>query len=194
MWGMGDAVILLPLLNQLKIYSNNAKIVVLATDETAKVFEGYADEIIIFDSRLSIFLPFRILKTILELQKKGIGIVFDFEQFTRISSILGFLSGGAERIGYHGTGKELLYTKRVKFDPDKHAIEAFDDVLRSYTPTITIPKELLPLKISKEDEKNCRGIYYKKQIRKKYNRNPPGLWKYSNFQKMGKRKVCKIGR
>jgi heptosyltransferase-2 len=192
MWGMGDAVILLPLLNQLKRYSKNAKIVVLATDETVKVFEGYADETVVFDSRLSIFLPFRILKTVLELRKKSIGIVFDFEQFTRISSILGFLSGGAERIGYCGTGKELLYTKCIKFNSDKHAIEAFGDILRSHTPTITIPKELLPLKISKEDEKIAKEFIAKNKLGKNIIGIHPGSGNTATFRRWEKEKFAKL--
>ena len=192
MWGMGDAVILLPLLKELKTHKKNTKIVVLATNETKKVFEEYADKIIIFDSNVGILLPFAIIKTISELRKENIGIVLDFEQFARISSILGFLSGAAESIGYCGTGKELLYTKCIKFGSEKHAIETFGDILRAYITTITVPQELIPLKVSKEDEKIADEFIAKNKLGKNIIGIHPGSGNTATFRRWEKEKFAKL--
>ncbi len=151
MWGMGDAVIILPVVNFLKKRMPDRKIIALATRETADVFKHEAiDEVVIFNDKVGPSLPLDSLKTIHELSKKNIGTILDFEQFTRISAIFSFLSGAAMRVGYKGLGKDRLYTHRVPFNSDVHASESFSDItgILGVKEKIT---ELERLTISRED-------------------------------------------
>ena len=53
MWGMGDAVIILPVVNFLKKRMPDRKIIALATRETADVFKHEAiDEVVIFNDKV----------------------------------------------------------------------------------------------------------------------------------------------
>lgn len=194
MWGMGDAVILLPIMKALRAKNPEAKVIALATRETAEVFSGYADWIIVFRDKIGISLPLNALRTVADLGKANVGTVFDFEQFTRISSIFAFLSGAAERIGYCGAGKDLLYTKCVKFDPGKHAIGAFADIPSEGGMEINASEvsELVPLKISREDEEAAKTFIEKNGVGKNAIGIHPGSGNTAVFRRWEKEKFAEL--
>lgn len=195
MWGMGDAVLLLPLLKILKEKNPEAGIIALATKETEEVYKGYADQIIRFDDKLSLTLPLNVIKIISELRKTNAVKVFDFEQFARISSIFAFLSGAAERVGYCGMGKDLLYTKCIQFNPEKHAIDTFADILRNSGIEVKSEEiaELKPLKINKENEGAAKSFLLKNNIlNKKIIGIHPGSGNTAVFKRWEKEKFAEL--
>jgi heptosyltransferase-2 len=182
MWGMGDAVLLLPILKLLKKMRPETNIIVLATSETSTVFQGYADKIIEFDFRLQILLPLNLLKTLFEVRNADVRIALDFEQFTRISSIMAFISGAEIRIGYCGIGKEKMYTKCINFNPDVHAVKSFADILIpiGITPKI---KKLEPLKLDKKDKLAAESFIKENGIGKKIIGIHPGSGNTAVFRR-----------
>jgi len=152
MWGMGDAVILLPVLEMLKKRFPDRKVFVLATKETSEVFRHEViDEVIVFNDKVGPSLPLNFFKVIGELRSKDIGTVLDFEQFTRISAMFASMSGAKMRVGYKGLGKDRAYTHRVPFNADVHAAESFSDI----TGVLGVKEPvngLEPLAITKNDD------------------------------------------
>jgi len=167
MWGMGDAVIILPVLKMLKERMPERKIFALATKETAEVFKHECvDEVITFGDTIGPQLIPNFLKSIAALRGKGIGTVLDFEQFTRISAIASILSGAKTRVGYVGFGKDCLYTHRVPFNPDVHAADSFSDI----TGTLGVKEpinELEPLSITKNDEAVASEFIHENKLKRK---------------------------
>ena len=66
----------------------------------------------------------------IELRLKGIDVVFDMELFSRVGSILSYLSGAKERVGFYNFHSEGLYrgtfqTHKVFYNPYMHMSKNF---------------------------------------------------------------------
>jgi ADP-heptose:LPS heptosyltransferase len=68
--------------------------------------------------------------------------VLDFEQFVKISTIIGFLSGARERIGFNTDGQQrgFLYTTRVVYTDSDHTSAIYARITRP----LDVPPELAP--------------------------------------------------
>lgn len=192
MWGMGDAILILPTLVELK-KNFNGKITALVTSETFPVFKGYVDEIIVFDSKLDVKLPLRILEVIKKLISSKIGIVLDFEQFARISSIFSLFTFAEIRVGYSSLpGKSLLYTHKVFLDDKKHAAESFADIARAVGFKIEI-KENVSIYIDEKDEKRVEEFLRENNLRgKKIIGIHPGSGNTAIFRRWDKEKFAEV--
>src|SRR5262249_60415146 len=73
--------------------------------------------------------------------------VLDFEQFVKISSILGFFSGARERIGFNTDGQRrgFMYTRRVVYTDSDHMSGIFARLTRPLGVEGPLPDVRLPL-------------------------------------------------
>jgi ADP-heptose:LPS heptosyltransferase len=82
-----------------------------------------------------------VLTVINRLRRMQIDAVFDLEFFSKFSTFLSFLSGGAVRVGYHlpVRWRRLVLTHMVPIDRDRHVTETFASLLRPFEP-VTFPR------------------------------------------------------
>jgi ADP-heptose:LPS heptosyltransferase len=79
-----------------------------------------------------------VFKTISRMRREGIDVVFDLELFTRVTSILTYLSGAPVRVGFHKFRMEGLYrgdlhSHKIQYNFQQHISKSFLsflDVLR----------------------------------------------------------------
>lgn len=136
---IGDTVLTVPFLRNLRRAYPNARIDMLVAPVSGEVIENcpYVDNFIYFDTTRKHKYENKNLKKptsfwsyvrFLEDQKYDKAYVLK-RSFS--SAALVFLAGIKERIGFNTEGRGFLLTKRVKYPNDRHEIECFLDVLRA---------------------------------------------------------------
>lgn len=121
---IGDIVLSTPLLKRIKEVYPEAKITYLTTPAGASILRNnpYILEIIEYDKRGR----HRGIKGVWNLGKR-----LRYENFNKViiphrylrSAVLGWLSRSPERIGYDIATGKCLYTKKIKYDTNKHEVE-----------------------------------------------------------------------
>ena len=78
---------------------------------------------------------------------RGYDTVLDFEQFVKISSIIAFVSGAHERIGFNTDGQRrgFMYTRRVVYTDSDHMSGIFARLTRPLGVTGPLPDVRFPL-------------------------------------------------
>lgn len=149
LWAIGESVLVLPSLRELKKLYPDHKIFVLCTDYNKSVFENceYVDDIISFN--ISNF--FGILSKV---RKHNFYMSIDFEPYTKFSSVMSYLSGSRIRLGF--SNRKLLYTKSVT--PKKiHAVENYINLI-SLIKKIKYPNKLVKLIVNKKSVVKAKNI------------------------------------
>ncbi len=135
---IGDTVLMIPFLRNLRYAYPDAKIDVLVGPVSGQVLREcpYIDELIVFDTtrkhryentkqeKKSFFSYVKFLKT----QKYDKTYVL---KRSLSSAVLAFLAGIPQRIGFNTEGRGFFLTKKVPYVADKHEVECFLDLLRS---------------------------------------------------------------
>ncbi len=134
---IGDTILTVPFLRNLKRYYPEAKIDVLVGPQSGEVLKEcpYVDELIEFDTtrfhkydqgkgQTKSFAHYVSL-----IRKNHYDTVFILKRSTS-SVLLAYLSGAKERIGYGGGLKSILLTTNIHWDKEKHEVESTLDVLR----------------------------------------------------------------
>jgi heptosyltransferase-1 len=133
-YGLGNVVILMPVLARLRQAYPDAVIDMLTLDGNCDLVErsGLIDRAI----------PFRVdglwsalgsvLGILRAIRSRDYDLVIDFEQFIKLSSILAYLSGARERIGFNTDGQRRgwLYTTRVVYTDNQHMSGIFSRLLQ----------------------------------------------------------------
>ena len=167
---MGSAVSVAPSIMELKKCYPKAEIYYLMFKEMAEIIEviGLVKKQNIYTIRSKSFplMLLDVLKVILQLRIKRFDVIIDIELFSRFSSILSYLIGAKDIIGFNRFHMEGLYrgnfqTKRINYNHTKHialnflaCIKAIDEprtevpllkkkleLKRLYPPLITSDKE-----------------------------------------------------
>lgn len=153
-WGIGNIVLLAPALKMLRKQYPQARIYFLTLSFNRELLEGYGfvDEII--DVEIKGIIPFliRMLKNLFYLHQKKIDLLVDFEQFSRVSTISGYLVGASQRIGFNTLrqGRGFLYTAPVPYNDHQHMSKTFMDLVKAAgVEDIDIPH--CPVPVKKED-------------------------------------------
>ncbi len=134
---LGDTILTVPFLRNLRHHYQNAQIDVLVGPQSGQVLEGcpYINKLIEFDTtRFHKYDQGKGAKKsffyyALSLRKNHYDQVFVLKRSIS-SALLAYLSGAKERIGYGGSLKSLLLTTSVPWDADKHEVESTLDILR----------------------------------------------------------------
>lgn len=133
-YGLGNVVILMPVLARLRAAHPDAVIDMLTLEGNCDLVErtGLIDRAI----------PFRVgglgnalgslLGILRAIRGREYDLVIDFEQFIKLSSILGYLTGASERIGFNTDGQRRgwLYTTRVVYTDNQHMSGIFARLLQ----------------------------------------------------------------
>jgi len=122
--GIGDMVILTPVLRRVAAHFSAASIDVICERRNVDILEmaEIRGEILIYDSNPLSFLR--------RLFRHQYDIVIDTEQFHHFSAIFCFLSGAATRIGFKiNPRRNPLYTHLVSYDPGGHEGDQFMKLL-----------------------------------------------------------------
>lgn len=130
---LGDTILLWPVLKSLKMKFRDASILMVGTDINKAAIDmcPYVDERVLFDVGL-VFNPIKLIGFINFLRERKFDIVLDFDQWLRISPIIGFFSGTRKRVGFFTSGqhRHYLYTDYVHHKKNQHELDCFFDILR----------------------------------------------------------------
>ncbi len=134
LWGVGNIVMILPLLEAVKEKFPDAELHFLTLGGNADLLEGVTavDRVHTLPERPAVRSMVALLTTWLRLRRR-FDVVLDFEQFARTSALLGYLIGAPQRVGLAtpGQGRGILYNARIPYRDDRHMSETFADVARA---------------------------------------------------------------
>lgn len=105
---MGDLVLTLPVIDNLKAHHPGVRIAILVRPYTAELARMISsiDDVIVYNSFFS---------TITDLRRRDFSIAIDMRcDYTLLSALLAFFSGAPRRLGFEGGSREILFTDAVK--------------------------------------------------------------------------------
>ena len=148
LWGMGDAVVSLPIVKTLKERYPKAKLDVLCRYRTQAPYENqkFVDQIQLFESIYLIGLLFNL---------RHYDVVVDLEQYLNLSSLISWWMG-KQRIGFDHGIRRLCYTDTAKYDPQKHMLKNYNSLIKKLGAEYKGNK-LIQLNVSKEDKQYVEG-------------------------------------
>ncbi len=122
-----------PVFRQLKEAFPDAEIIFLTLKANKKLASAYnaIDRVIDIDISNPILLPARILNTVNTLRKEKIDLVIDFEQYSRTSAIISFLSNRKFGIGFdlEKNPRQLLFDETIPCNDSEHIVIEFEKIL-----------------------------------------------------------------
>jgi lipopolysaccharide heptosyltransferase II len=131
---LGDAILLMPALRALRENLPQAHLMVMCSQANAAVFQNcpYVDELKVVDFA-ELVNPASLLRLISTLKKRGLDLAIDFEQWSRVSALIGFFSGAKTRVGFKTAlqHRHLLFNIPVQHIRSQHEVECFLDLLKS---------------------------------------------------------------
>ncbi|OGS21275.1 MAG: hypothetical protein A2252_08395 [Elusimicrobia bacterium RIFOXYA2_FULL_39_19] len=131
---LGDTVLLIPALRELKKAFPSSKINFIVTSINKEIAQKcpYVDNVIEFKVSRAVKNPLYLLNFILQLRKLNPDVAIDADQWLRVSAILSFLSGAKKLIGFNTQAqhKHFLFTHTVPHIKKRHEIECFLDLIR----------------------------------------------------------------
>ncbi len=152
---IGDLVVALPTLRALKKSFPESYIAILVTPRVREVVEGcpYLDKIIYYDILGKDKGIKGLFKLIWLLRKLKFDVVIELEQYYRITTLISYLAGIQNRIGFDlpGQGRRWLFTIRVPYPINKHEVEAFLEMVKIIGAD-TSEKELVEIWVSDKDK------------------------------------------
>ena len=129
---LGDTILLVPVLRALKKAYPGATVSAIGTKINQDVLKAcpYLDEVSIINPVKLCLNPFSIRGLF---GKEQLELALDFDQWTRISPLIAFMSGAKYRVGFNTEGqyRHFLYTKSVEHSRAKHELECFFDIAKS---------------------------------------------------------------
>jgi ADP-heptose:LPS heptosyltransferase len=133
-YGLGNIVMLFPALGALRRAYPDLEIDFLTMAENQALLErsGAVNHVIPLDVSGYTAFARTLLRSVRMLRARGYDTVIDFEQFVKISTILAFLTGAPDRIGFNTDGQRRgwLYTTRVVYTDSEHMSRIFMRLLR----------------------------------------------------------------
>jgi len=135
LWGIGNLVLLLPIIGMVRRRYPRAEIHFLTLSGNLSLLEGNPnlDRIWTVREGGSVAMLASLIRNLSGLRRAGIDLFLDFEQFARTSTLFGFLIGAPQRVGFHTPrqGRYLLYTAPVNYRNDHHMSGTFMDIARA---------------------------------------------------------------
>lgn len=135
LWGIGNLVMILPLIKAVRTKYPRAELHFLTLQGNRSLLEDspLLDHLITLDVRGFFRTGSNLIRTAVQLRRIRPDLVLDFEQFLRITPILASLSGAWQTIGFvtPGQARGTLYNVRVPYRKDRHMSLAFGDIVRS---------------------------------------------------------------
>lgn len=148
-YGLGNAIMLIPVLETVRRRWPGVEIDFLTMPGNVPLLErsGVVTRAFAVDtSSVGRFLS-TMWRALGVVRTRGYDTVLDFEQFVKISSILGFLTGARERIGFNTDGQRrgFMYTRRVVYTDSDHMSAIFARLTRPLGVEGPLPDVRLPI-------------------------------------------------
>lgn len=135
LWGVGNLVMIIPMIRAVRQAFPDARIHFLTIDRNAEFLETLPDldSIITLKSRGALTSLLDLIHLPFKLVGLRPDLYLDFEQFLRVTAIIGLLSGAPQRVGLKtpGQARAKLYNIKVPYRLDRHMTLTFGDVVRS---------------------------------------------------------------
>ena len=134
-WGLGNVVLLLPVIRALRSRYPDARIVFVSLARNRSLLEQCEE----LDTRLYVrddgflSLIWTLLTTVVRARRTRPDLCVDFEQFARASVILAVLAGSKQIVGLAipGQGRGALHHKSVPYDDTQHMGQTYLDLARA---------------------------------------------------------------
>ncbi|MCF7860994.1 glycosyltransferase family 9 protein [Candidatus Woesearchaeota archaeon] len=125
LWGIGETVLTLPAIKSIKKRFPSKRLSVLATFRNSIVYNNqpFVDEVYEIDIR-----PLSVLSFIFNNFRKY-ELVFDFEEYLNISSLIAF-SVGVRTYGYDHGVRSMIYDNKINYNDKQHVVQTFLDLAR----------------------------------------------------------------
>jgi len=148
-YGLGNAVMLVPVLEAVRRRHPGVEIDFMTLIGNASLLErsGVVTRVLPVDVGSVGRFARSFLDTMRTVRARRYDTVLDFEQFVKISTVIGFLSGARERIGFNTDGQRrgFMYTKRVVYTDSDHMTGIFARLTRALDVNGKLPDVTLPL-------------------------------------------------
>lgn len=160
---IGDIVLSTPFIKNIKIKFPDSKITYVTTPAGKAILNNnpHLNEIIAYDKRGKNKGLLGMLELSLELKERKFDIAYIPHRYLR-SSLIVYLAGIKERVGYDISEGKLFLSKKVKYDKNLHEVDRLLKLLETDTSDKKI--ELFP---SKEDEKYIHEFLMDKEVENK---------------------------
>ncbi len=126
---IGDAILMVPVLRILKKSVPDVKIYFLSSNINNSIVKKntYIDKIININVYKFLINPFAFARFIMMMRRREFDIIFDAEQWSRISVIIASLSKSKHTIGYKMDKqyKHYLYSSQINHSRYRHEVENF---------------------------------------------------------------------
>jgi ADP-heptose:LPS heptosyltransferase len=155
-YGLGNIALLLPVLGALRRGLPDAEIGFLTIEGNRELLErtDVVDNVhgVRVDSYGALVRSF--WDVLREIRARHYDVVVDFEQFVKLSTIVAFLSGARERIGFNTDGQRRgwLLTRRVVYTDSEHMTRIFMRVLRP----LRVDTSVAPVSVTVEPAEHKR--------------------------------------
>jgi len=132
-WGIGNAALLVPVLQRLRRKYPRARLTVVTLAHNEPVYRGAADRILGVHLRPFPRALFDLARVTLRLRRDRIDLALDMEQFVRTSQLLLFLARVRQVVAFDtpGLARASLADVCVPYDDHRHMAEGFLDLARS---------------------------------------------------------------
>ena len=176
LWGIGETVLCLPTIKELRKHYKNSEIDILTTKRVNQVFNNNKN---INDIKTISLNPFSV-KWFISMNFKKYDLVIDMEEYLNTSSLIAFWTG-KERIGYNHGIRSKLYTQTTNYNDIQHTTQTFMDLLKPLGIKSKV-KNLETLNYSAEDKKNVDALLKIKRISGKLIALSPGAAESARFR------------
>lgn len=121
---LGDAVLTLPLIQELKRNNPDAQLSVLCIPSTTEIFESsaYVSETLSYDKHKTQRSIWSYIKLLFSIHKQEFVEVYSPHRSAR-STLISFFSGAKKRVGFDKAALSFLYTTRVKYVLENHEVK-----------------------------------------------------------------------
>jgi len=134
-WGLGNIVLLLPVIRLLRERHPDARLVFVTLRRNHDLVDAcpHLDERIYVNDRNILTLLWTLVAAVFRAGRSHPDVAVDFEQFARSSAILAVLARAKQIVGLAtpGQGRSILYHKRVRYDDRQHMGQTYLDLARA---------------------------------------------------------------
>jgi lipopolysaccharide heptosyltransferase II len=159
-YGLGNAIMLLPVLAAIRERYPNAEIDFLTMPGNTGLLthSGQVTNAIGVETDTVGQFVRSMTNVLRAVRRRRYDTVVDFEQFVKISTIIGFWSGARERIGFNTDGQRrgFMYTRRVVYTDSDHMTAIFARLLQPLG--ISGPLRPVPFPILPTDRRNAAAF------------------------------------
>lgn len=121
---LGDAILTLPMVQELKKKFNSSEIHIVAIPSTAEIFNSspYVNKVFVYDKRKSQRSILSLFRFTSELKKEKYTRIYSPHRSLR-TSLLVYLCGAEKTFGFDTSAFSFLYKTKIKYEPGIHEVE-----------------------------------------------------------------------